>query len=171
LTVTVTQGAVATGPGQICYQTTATPLSATHPRTPNASTAVVLPACSATVTVNCEVSSTQTKTKIVVTFKVRGGDPDFKLVVANARVLWPSTFPAGNVGVAYAAHLQSSGGKAPVHWKIASGKLPPGLTLNGSTGAITGTPKTKGTFTCEVRATDSESPPKTANIAVSITIK
>ena len=86
-------------------------------------------------------------------------------------MLWPSTFPVGKVGVAYAAHLQSSGGKAPVHWTTLSGKLAPGLALNGSTGAIAGTPKAKGTYTCEVRATDSESPPKTANIAVSITIK
>ena len=171
LAVTVAQQAVATGPGQMCFSSTTPFLSVTHPTVPTPGTAVLL-ACSAVGNqAPCQVSSTQTKTTIAVKFLVQGGDPDFKLVVANARVLWPSTFPVGKVGTAYAAHLQSSGGKAPVHWKTVSGKLAPGLTLNGSTGAITGTPKTKGTYSCEVRATDSEVPPKTANIAVTITIK
>jgi large repetitive protein len=95
----------------------------------------------------------------------------FKLVLPGGRLLWPSVFPNGKVGTPYASHMQSSGGKAPVHWKVASGKLAPGLKLNGSTGAVTGTPTTKGAFGCEVQATDSESPPKQANLAVSITIK
>jgi hypothetical protein len=39
-------------------------------------------------------------------------------------------------------------------FSISSGALPPGLTLNNSTGAITGTPNTFGTFTFTITATD-----------------
>ena len=107
-----------------------------------------------------------------VQFRIKGHDPVFRLVPPpGGRLLWPSAFPVGKVGSAYAARLQSSGGKAPYHWKIASGKLAGGLSLNGSTGAITGKPTAKGVFSCLVQATDSESPPKSAEIVVSITIK
>ncbi len=43
-----------------------------------------------------------------------------------------------------------SGGTAPYTFSVATGMLPTGLTLNSSTGAITGTPTTAGTFTIQV---------------------
>ena len=88
----------------------------------------------------------------------------------KGRLLWPSNFPKGKVGATYSQHMQSKGGKAPFKWKVLSGKLAPGLTLGASTGAVTGKPTTKGTFKCVVAVSDSESPPKSANISVSITI-
>lgn len=41
-----------------------------------------------------------------------------------------------------------------VLWEVISGTFPPGLTLNSSTGAITGTPTTAGDYTFTVRVTD-----------------
>ncbi len=53
------------------------------------------------------------------------------------------TFPAGangKVGTPYSALLSATGGKAPYTFSISAGKLPAGLSLNTTTGAITGTP-------------------------------
>lgn len=59
------------------------------------------------------------------------------------------------VGIAYSsAGLSVSGGKAPIAWTKSGGTLPPGLTLNGTTGALTGTPTTAGTYNFTVAATD-----------------
>ena len=92
-------------------------------------------------------------------------------MLPKGRQVWLSRFPPGKVGARYTAQLQSSGGKAPVKWKVLSGKLPDGLTLNATTGAITGIPKAKGNFSIVARATDSETPPKVAQMSVPITIK
>ena len=56
-----------------------------------------------------------------------------------------STLPVGTVGASYSASLQASGGGGSYQWSVTAGQLPPGLSL-GSSGAITGTPTTAGTF-------------------------
>ena len=75
--------------------------------------------------------------------------------------LEPSTLPAATVGRSYTcgSDIAASGGKAPYTYAISAGSLPPGLSLNPSTGAITGTPTAGGTFTFTVTATDSAGPP------------
>lgn len=50
-----------------------------------------------------------------------------------------SSLPSGTVGTAYSQTLAATG-SATITWSIVSGALPSGLTLNGSSGAITGTP-------------------------------
>src|SRR5439155_5292491 len=61
-----------------------------------------------------------------------------------------SSLPNGTVGVAYSATVQAPGGCPPYHWKIASGALPPGLTLSWPSTAtystIAGKPTTAGTY-------------------------
>src|SRR5262249_43713682 len=53
----------------------------------------------------------------------------------------------------YNQTVQTSGGTAPLTFKVFSGSLPTGLSLS-STGAITGTPTAQGTFTFTVKVTD-----------------
>jgi hypothetical protein len=71
------------------------------------------------------------------------------------------TFPttccnAGSVGTSYLQNFFLSGGVGPFTASIASGQLPPGLSLSASPPiSITGTPTTRGTFTFTVRVTDS----------------
>jgi hypothetical protein len=62
--------------------------------------------------------------------------------------------PDGTEGSYYSRTLAATGG-TPIAWSIDSGSLPSGLTLNGSTGAITGTPSTSGTYYFTVRASNS----------------
>ena len=72
--------------------------------------------------------------------------PSLSLVCASA---------SGQVGTPYSSALVGSGGVPPYTFSITSGSLPPGLTLNSSTGAITGTPTTAGTFNFTDELTDS----------------
>src|ERR1700730_11153068 len=52
-----------------------------------------------------------------------------------------ASLSGGTVGAAYSATLQASGGTSPNTWSIGTGSLPAGLSLAGSTGVISGTPK------------------------------
>ncbi len=74
----------------------------------------------------------------------------------------------GQVGVAYSSALTASGGVAPYTFSISSGSLPPGLTLNTSTGAITGTPTTAGTYNFTSKVMDSQDNTATASCSITI---
>ncbi len=80
-----------------------------------------------------------------------------------------TSLPGGNVSVAYSATLTAGSGKKPYTWSI-TGSLPPGLSLNATTGVISGTPTGTGTFTFTVKVTDSENPKVSATKGLSITI-
>jgi hypothetical protein len=60
----------------------------------------------------------------------------------------------GTAGVAYSQTLTASGGTAPYTWSVASGNLPSGLTLNSSTGVISGTPQASGSFVITIGVKD-----------------
>ncbi len=81
-----------------------------------------------------------------------------------------SSLPNGITSTAYSATLQSTGGVTPVAWSVTVGLLPAGLSLNASTGAITGTPTTAGTSSFTVQAADSGTPQQKVTKALSITI-
>ncbi len=90
---------------------------------------------------------------------------------ALAALTLQSSASSGQVGVAYSSALVASGGTPPYQFSISSGSLPGGLTLNRSTGAITGTPTASGTFNITATVTDSTTPtPQTVNSNTSITI-
>jgi len=71
--------------------------------------------------------------------------------------LSPSTLPNPTVGTAYSQTISASGGTAPYTYSISTGALPAGLTLNSSTGVLSGTPTAGGSFSFTVKATDSNS--------------
>jgi hypothetical protein len=64
------------------------------------------------------------------------------------------TLPTGIASQTYNAVLSVSGGSAPYHFAVKSGTLPPGLTLNPTTGSISGTPVSAGSNSFEVIVTD-----------------
>ena len=81
-----------------------------------------------------------------------------------------TSLPSGSQNVGYNTTLAVTGGITPYSWSIVSGNLPQGLQLNSGTGAITGTPTGAGVSNFTVQVSDGESPPTTANKALSITI-
>lgn len=62
--------------------------------------------------------------------------------------------PLGEVGPPYSTVFLVTGGTGPFTWSIASGSLPPGLTLDPATGQLAGRPTTAGTYGFDVRVTD-----------------
>jgi len=66
-----------------------------------------------------------------------------------------TTLANGTIASAYSQTVVASGGTGALTWTISAGSLPTGLNpINSSTGQITGTPTTAGTFNFTVRATD-----------------
>src|SRR5271167_1079174 len=80
-----------------------------------------------------------------------------------------SSLPTVQVGVAYNTQLAAAGGTPPYIWSLASGNLPPGLTL-ASNGAIAGTATAAGTFNISVMVTDSLGAHQTASYSMSVVI-
>ena len=81
-----------------------------------------------------------------------------------------SPLASGTVGTAYTVPLTSSGGTPPLAWSVVSGTLPVGLTLNPSTGQISGTPTIAGTSTFTIQVQDSETPPQSDQKPFSLTV-
>jgi hypothetical protein len=79
-----------------------------------------------------------------------GGVRQYSLSVLNITYL-PATLPSGTQASAYSQQLSVSGGTAPYTFSLI-GSLPAGLSLS-STGLISGTPTTNGTFSTSIRAT------------------
>jgi len=110
-----------------------------------------------TVRVTDSGAPVQTATRAIANFAVA---PPVLTVTCN--------LPAGaQVGVAYSGSCTGAGGTTPYTYSISVGVLPGGLSLNTSTGAITGTPNTSGTTSFTVRATDSGTPVQAATQAIS----
>jgi hypothetical protein len=87
-----------------------------------------------------------------VTVTGASGTPYFTVNPASTLTINTTSLPNGTVNSAYSYTLSASGGTTPYTWSIISGALPAGLSLNSSTGIISGTPTTVQTanFTVQV---------------------
>jgi hypothetical protein len=83
------------------------------------------------------------------------------------------TLAEAKEGEAYYDVIQVSGGTTPYTFSITSGSLPSGLTLNNSSGYISGTPiqGTAGSFSFTVGVTDSSSPAISGQQSFSIIVE
>jgi len=73
---------------------------------------------------------------------------------AAAPTVTTDTLPNGKVGEAY-SHTLTADGTTPITWSVSGSALPEGLTLNETTGEISGTPTAEGTAKFTVKAENS----------------
>lgn len=78
----------------------------------------------------------------------------------SVTITTPTPLPAGDINVPYSFILTASGGTSPYNWNLAGGALPPGFSLNTTTGEVSGiTTRAAVTWRPIVQATDSANPP------------
>ncbi|WP_162249707.1 Ig domain-containing protein [Ensifer sp. Root31] len=128
------------GAGAITYSVTAGGLPAGL--TLNASTGAIngTPTAGGFGTANFAVTATAaTSGSATANYTIVIGAPPVVVTPATTALM------AGTVGSAYSQTISASGGVGAFTYVVSSGALPDGLTLNASTGAISGTP-TAGAF-------------------------
>lgn len=74
----------------------------------------------------------------------------------------------GVVGAAYTQTVQSTGGQAPLTWSKDSGTYPTSLSIDGSSGVISGTPSASGSFSFVIKVVDDNAASDTQSFTVRI---
>ena len=72
----------------------------------------------------------------------------------NTITVNPPTLPNSFIGTNYSQTFTQTGGTGALTWSVSAGALPNGLSLNASTGALSGTLTTVGSFIFTIRITD-----------------
>ena len=94
-------------------------------------------------------------------------DFDFGYVPTGAAALSIAcSSSTATVGVAYASTVVVTGGTGPFTFTVSAGSLPAGLTLNPTTGAITGTPTSAGTSSFTIKVVDSTGASATSSCGI-----
>ena len=97
------------------------------------------------------------------------GSRNYILTICPLLVLSPPTLPNGDVGVSYLQTISVSGGLAPYSFSVTAGALPAGLTLDPSTGVISGTPTMVETANFTITAVDAQTCAKSQDYTIDIT--
>ena len=120
-------------------------------------------------------SSTPWQFQVQVTDSTPESSTSFFSITVNPPpfTVTTTTLYDGEENVSYSASILVSGGTTPYTWSIINGSLPTGLSLVSTTGFISGIPKigTEGYHSFTVQVTDSSSPQRTAQQALSIYIE
>ena len=129
-----------------------------------------------------KISGTPTKTGSF-TFKVKAVDDDdddlydtatFTIKIydeSDTIEITTASLTEGTAGTAYSQTLKATGGSGDYTWSKASGTLPTGLTLNSSTGKISGTPTSAGDYSFDIKVVDTDDTSLKETASFTITIK
>jgi hypothetical protein len=88
-------------------------------------------------------------------------------VVSQLQIVPPTAF-AAIAGVPFSGSVSATGGTSPYHWQ--SSGQPSWLTINPTTGALSGTPAAAGLFNFTTPVSDSSTPTSTAQAQVTINV-
>lgn len=124
----------------------------------------------------CALTGTPTGSASTYTFVIRATDADGKTAdsatqsvqIVAALALSGTLNSTITNGAPYSSNLSTSGGWTPLAWDISVGTLPAGLSINASSGVISGTPSGSGTSNFTVRCTDADG--SVATSAQSLTV-
>jgi alpha-tubulin suppressor-like RCC1 family protein len=95
-----------------------------------------------------------------------GNWSDQTLMVLADLSVTRTPLPAGEMGVAYIGQAQGAGGVAPYAWSATG--LPPGLSIDPESGAISGTPAVSGRYTATITVTDADDIEASAREAMTV---
>ena len=84
--------------------------------------------------------------------------PCATLAVTAPLAFKTSTLYDATSAKAYSTTWKASGGNTPYKWSIFEGALPSGLTINATTGTISGTPTKVGSYSFTVKVTIQQPP-------------
>ncbi len=90
-------------------------------------------------------------------------------VTSTPLIITTKGLPRTNLGTSFSTTLTAIGGVTPYTWTVSSGQLPAGVTLSSS-GVLSGTPSTPGTYPLHLRVTDSSSTPQVTVGAYSLVV-
>ena len=81
-----------------------------------------------------------------------------------------STLPHAQPRLPYVTTLSASGGQPPYSWAVVSGMLPPGFSVNSSTGVLSGITTLSGNYSFTAQVTDSNQNTATKNLTLTVCI-
>lgn len=121
------------------------------------------------------ISGTPTAISISSTFTVQVSDSStspntatqsltIQVAGSGSILITSTTLPDATVSTPYGGQLTATGGSGSYFWTLFSGTLPGGLTLNGTTGLISGTTNSAGISTFTVTVTDTANSNVTASL-------
>ena len=115
------------------------------------------PAATSAFTVRATDSGSQQVTK------------DLSIAIVAQLSITTMSVPNATVGVAYSQTVAATGGSGTRTWSISSGSLPAGLTIDSTTGTISGTPAgPAGPATFTVQVADSTPTPATRSLTITV---
>ena len=147
----------------VAYSTTLTATGGTKPYTWSYTgtlpTGLVLDKNTGAITGTPTASGTSSALVFSVTdfYNTVGVSASLSVKIGAVVQVTTTSLPSGTQGTAYTSSLAATGGSGVYTWALKSGTLPTGLSLNSSTGEISGTPTAASIFNGLVfQATDAD---------------
>jgi uncharacterized delta-60 repeat protein len=105
---------------------------------------------------NPQVSGNYTFTLTATDSQGNQTTEQYSLLVSCPDMNITSAMPDAAIGSSYLVNLSSTGGSGSYLYSLTSGSLPPGLSLEGSYGAVYGSPSQTGVYNFTLTATDTK---------------
>ena len=127
-------------------------------------------AITGSVTMATGTSATFTVTVTDSGYPAASVSKDFTIMAIDPLVINTSVIQGALQKSSYSAALNGTGGVAPLSWSVASGSLPQGISINATSGTISGTSVPCGTFNFTVQLADNATVSTTVQQAMQLAV-